>query len=50
MEGCKVRDHVIGLPADGGGDTVPYQTAKILTDLNQHRDVIVVPFLEDQNR
>lgn len=46
-----MRDHVIGLPAGGeGGDTVSYQTAKILNDLSQHRNVIVVPFSKDQNR
>ncbi|XP_032622629.1 SANT and BTB domain regulator of class switch recombination isoform X1 [Chelonoidis abingdonii] len=49
-KGCKVRDHVIGLPAGGeGGDTLPYQTTKILNDLLQHRDVVVVPFSKDQN-
>ncbi|XP_074845565.1 SANT and BTB domain regulator of class switch recombination isoform X2 [Carettochelys insculpta] len=49
-KGCKVRDHVIGLPAGGeGGDTLPYQTAKILNDLLQHRDDVVVPFSKDQN-
>ncbi|XP_037751920.1 uncharacterized protein KIAA1841 homolog isoform X3 [Chelonia mydas] len=49
-KGCKVRDHVIGLPAGGeGGDTLPYQTTKILNDLLQHRDDVVVPFSKDQN-
>ncbi|XP_043399834.1 uncharacterized protein KIAA1841 homolog isoform X4 [Chelonia mydas] len=49
-QGCKVRDHVIGLPAGGeGGDTLPYQTTKILNDLLQHRDDVVVPFSKDQN-
>ncbi|XP_034620162.1 uncharacterized protein KIAA1841 homolog isoform X2 [Trachemys scripta elegans] len=49
-KGCKVRDHVIGLPAGGeGGDTLPYQTTKILNDLLQHRDVVFVPFSKDQN-
>ncbi|KAF7252803.1 hypothetical protein EYD10_02373 [Varanus komodoensis] len=49
-QGCKVRDHMIGLPAGGeGGDAVPYKTAKILNDLIQHRNVIVVPFSKDQN-
>ncbi|XP_067318893.1 SANT and BTB domain regulator of class switch recombination isoform X3 [Anolis sagrei] len=49
-KGCKVRDHMIGLPAGGeGGDAMPYQTAKILNDLTQHRDVIVVPFSKDAN-
>ncbi|TFK01421.1 small nuclear ribonucleoprotein G [Platysternon megacephalum] len=49
-KGCKVRDHVIGLPAGGeGGDTLPYQATKILNDLLQHRDVVVVPFSKDQN-
>ncbi|KAM6465601.1 SANT and BTB domain regulator of class switch recombination isoform 3-T3 [Liasis olivaceus] len=49
-KGCKVRDHVIGLPAGGeGGDNVPYQTAKILNDLIQHRNIIVLPFSKDQN-
>ncbi|XP_060105703.1 SANT and BTB domain regulator of class switch recombination isoform X5 [Heteronotia binoei] len=49
-KGCQVRDHVIGVPAGGeGGDAVPYQTAKILNDLCQHRNVIVVPFEKDQN-
>ncbi|KAL8185061.1 UNVERIFIED_CONTAM: hypothetical protein K2H54_036277 [Gekko kuhli] len=49
-QGCKVRDHVIGVPAGGeGGDAVPYRTAKILNDLCQHRSVIVVPFEKDQN-
>uniref|UniRef100_A0A8D0CEB8 SANT and BTB domain regulator of CSR n=1 Tax=Salvator merianae TaxID=96440 RepID=A0A8D0CEB8_SALMN len=49
-KGCKVRDHMIGVPAGGeGGDTVPFRTAKILNDLTQHRDVIVVPFEKDQN-
>lgn len=46
-----MRDHVIGLPAGGeGGDTLPYQTTKILNDLLQHRDDVVVPFSKDQNR
>ncbi|XP_044285260.1 uncharacterized protein KIAA1841 homolog [Varanus komodoensis] len=50
LKGCKVRDHMIGLPAGGeGGDAVPYKTAKILNDLIQHRNVIVVPFSKDQN-
>ncbi|XP_053102928.1 SANT and BTB domain regulator of class switch recombination isoform X4 [Hemicordylus capensis] len=49
-QGCKVRDHVIGVPAGGeGGDVVPYQTAKILNDLIQHRNIIVVPFSKDPN-
>uniref|UniRef100_A0A8C5SJI6 SANT and BTB domain regulator of CSR n=1 Tax=Laticauda laticaudata TaxID=8630 RepID=A0A8C5SJI6_LATLA len=49
-KGCKVRDHVIGLPPGGeGGDNVPYQTAKILNDLIQHRNIIVLPFSKDQN-
>ncbi|XP_070803552.1 SANT and BTB domain regulator of class switch recombination isoform X2 [Pituophis catenifer annectens] len=49
-QGCKVRDHVIGLPPGGeGGDNVPYQTAKILNDLIQHRNIIVLPFSKDQN-
>nr|XP_048698743.1 SANT and BTB domain regulator of class switch recombination isoform X2 [Caretta caretta] len=49
-KGCKVRDHVIGLPAGGeGGDTLPYHTTKILNDLLQHRDDVVVPFSKDQN-
>uniref|UniRef100_A0A7M4F6X3 SANT and BTB domain regulator of CSR n=1 Tax=Crocodylus porosus TaxID=8502 RepID=A0A7M4F6X3_CROPO len=49
-KGCKVRDHVVGLPAGGeGGDALPYQTTKILNDLLHHRDVIVVPFTKDQN-
>ncbi|KAH0622881.1 hypothetical protein JD844_025706 [Phrynosoma platyrhinos] len=49
-KGCKVRDHMIGLPAGGeGGDAMPYQTAKILSDLTQHRNVIVVPFSKDPN-
>nr|XP_056708726.1 SANT and BTB domain regulator of class switch recombination isoform X2 [Euleptes europaea] len=49
-KGCKVRDHVIGVPAGGeGGDAVPYRTAKILNDLCLRRNVIVVPFEKDQN-
>ncbi|XP_061482464.1 SANT and BTB domain regulator of class switch recombination isoform X1 [Rhineura floridana] len=49
-KGCKVRDHVIGLLAGGEGvDALPYQTVKILNDLTQHRNVIVVPFEKDQN-
>uniref|UniRef100_A0ABM5FCI1 SANT and BTB domain regulator of class switch recombination isoform X2 n=1 Tax=Pogona vitticeps TaxID=103695 RepID=A0ABM5FCI1_9SAUR len=49
-KGCKVRDHIIGLPAGGeGGDAVPYHTAKILSDFTQHRNVLIVPFSKDQN-
>uniref|UniRef100_A0A8D0GQN0 SANT and BTB domain regulator of CSR n=1 Tax=Sphenodon punctatus TaxID=8508 RepID=A0A8D0GQN0_SPHPU len=49
-KGCKVRDHVIGLPAGGeGGEALPYQTTKMLNDVLHHRDVIVVPFSKDHN-
>ncbi|XP_038607078.1 uncharacterized protein KIAA1841 homolog isoform X2 [Tachyglossus aculeatus] len=51
VKGCKVRDHVIGLPNQGeDGDLLPCPFAKILNDLLLHRDVIVVPFCKDLNR
>ncbi|XP_056423668.1 SANT and BTB domain regulator of class switch recombination-like [Hyla sarda] len=44
-EGCKVRDHVIGL---SGGDA-PKSSMNLLCDLLQRRDIIVVPFSKDSN-
>ncbi|XP_029449564.1 uncharacterized protein KIAA1841 homolog isoform X2 [Rhinatrema bivittatum] len=50
-KGCKMRDHVIRAPGGGGDsvDALPHPAAKILNDLLQHRDVIVVAFSKDQN-
>uniref|UniRef100_A0A8C6NGH8 Uncharacterized protein n=1 Tax=Melopsittacus undulatus TaxID=13146 RepID=A0A8C6NGH8_MELUD len=49
-KGCKVRDHMVDLPSEkGDGDALLSQTTKILNDLLQHRDVIVVPFTKDEN-
>ncbi|XP_078505421.1 SANT and BTB domain regulator of class switch recombination isoform X2 [Lissotriton helveticus] len=47
-KGCKMRDHVIGVPE--GGDDGEFQQCpetKVLNDLLQHRDVVVVPFTKD---
>uniref|UniRef100_A0A8B9Q6P1 KIAA1841 n=1 Tax=Apteryx owenii TaxID=8824 RepID=A0A8B9Q6P1_APTOW len=49
-KGCKVRDHVVGLPSgDEDGDVLQSWTTKILNDLLHHRDVVVVPFTKDEN-
>ncbi|XP_025919964.1 uncharacterized protein KIAA1841 homolog isoform X2 [Apteryx rowi] len=49
-KGCKVRDHVVGLPSgDEDGDVLQSRTTKILNDLLHHRDVVVVPFTKDEN-
>ncbi|KAM6128169.1 SANT and BTB domain regulator of class switch recombination [Pterocles gutturalis] len=49
-KGCKVRDHMVDLPSGSeDGDVLPSQTNKILNDLLHHRDVIVVPFIKDEN-
>ncbi|KAG8583847.1 hypothetical protein GDO81_008570 [Engystomops pustulosus] len=46
-KGCKVRDHVIGIP--GGGDAPNTSSMDLLSDLLQRRDIIVVPFSKDSN-
>ncbi|XP_073421141.1 SANT and BTB domain regulator of class switch recombination isoform X1 [Dendrobates tinctorius] len=46
-KGCKVRDHVIGLP--GGGDAPKSSSLEVLSDLLQRREIIVVPFSKDSN-
>ncbi|XP_077138851.1 SANT and BTB domain regulator of class switch recombination isoform X2 [Ranitomeya variabilis] len=46
-KGCKVRDHVIGLP--GGGDAPKSSSLDVLSDLLQRREIIVVPFSKDSN-
>ncbi|XP_075452287.1 SANT and BTB domain regulator of class switch recombination isoform X4 [Ascaphus truei] len=47
-KGCKVRDHVIALPGGGdGGAVLQNPSSKVLIDLFQHRDIIVVPFSKD---
>ncbi|XP_075719116.1 SANT and BTB domain regulator of class switch recombination isoform X2 [Rhinoderma darwinii] len=46
-KGCKVRDHVIGLP--GGGDASKSPSMNLLSDLLQRRDIIAVPFSKDSN-
>ncbi|KAM4040257.1 SANT and BTB domain regulator of class switch recombination isoform 2-T2 [Anomaloglossus baeobatrachus] len=46
-KGCKVRDHVIGLP--GGGDAPNSSSLDVLSDLLQRREIIVVPFSKDSN-
>ncbi|KAM4772124.1 SANT and BTB domain regulator of class switch recombination [Rhinophrynus dorsalis] len=49
-KGCKARDHVIGLPEGGvSGDMCQSPSSKLLADLLQRRDVIVVPFSKDLN-
>ncbi|XP_069810272.1 SANT and BTB domain regulator of class switch recombination isoform X2 [Dendropsophus ebraccatus] len=45
-KGCKVRDHIIGLP--GRGDA-PNSSMNLLSDLLQRRDIIVVPFSKESN-
>ncbi|XP_028633911.1 uncharacterized protein KIAA1841 homolog isoform X2 [Grammomys surdaster] len=47
-KGCKVRDHMVLLHDQGDNDDLlPCPTARILDDLQKHKDVIVVPFLKD---
>ncbi|XP_069860674.1 SANT and BTB domain regulator of class switch recombination isoform X2 [Dipodomys merriami] len=47
-KGCKVRDHTIALRDQAeGGDLMSCPTSKILDDLYEHKDVIVVPFFKD---
>ncbi|KAG9470924.1 SANT and BTB domain regulator of class switch recombination isoform X1 [Eleutherodactylus coqui] len=46
-KGCKVRDHVIGLP--GRGDAPKSSSTNLLSDLLQRRDIIVVPFSKDSS-
>ncbi|XP_063774298.1 SANT and BTB domain regulator of class switch recombination isoform X2 [Pseudophryne corroboree] len=46
-KGCKVRDHVIGVP--GGGDASDSPSSILLTDLLMRRDIVVVPFSKDLN-
>uniref|UniRef100_A0A5F9DPR2 SANT and BTB domain regulator of CSR n=1 Tax=Oryctolagus cuniculus TaxID=9986 RepID=A0A5F9DPR2_RABIT len=47
-KGCKVRDHVVALRDQGeSGDLPPCLTTRILDDLHEHKDVIVVPFSKD---
>ncbi|XP_053316636.1 SANT and BTB domain regulator of class switch recombination [Spea bombifrons] len=41
-KGCKLRDHVIALPEGGEGPS-----SKVLYDLLQRRDIIVVPYSVD---
>ncbi|XP_062429476.1 SANT and BTB domain regulator of class switch recombination isoform X3 [Rhea pennata] len=49
-KGCKVRDHVVGLPSGNEDeDILTSQNTKILNDLLHHRDAIVVPFTKDEN-
>ncbi|KAM4693720.1 SANT and BTB domain regulator of class switch recombination isoform 2-T2 [Discoglossus pictus] len=49
-KGCKVRDHVVGLPGEyGGGDNPESPSSNVLSDLLQRRDIIVVPFSRDLN-
>lgn len=51
QQGCKVRDHIVGLHGQGeGADSLSYSTARILEDLHKHKDVIVVPFSKDTVR
>ncbi|XP_040283392.1 uncharacterized protein KIAA1841 homolog isoform X1 [Bufo bufo] len=45
-KGCKVRDHIIGLP---GRDAPKSPSMNLLSDLLQRRDIIVVPFSKDLN-
>ncbi|CAH2253612.1 Hypothetical predicted protein [Pelobates cultripes] len=45
--GCKVKDHVIALPE--GDDGLESPSSKLLYDLVQHRDLIVVPYSKDLN-
>ncbi|XP_068088498.1 SANT and BTB domain regulator of class switch recombination isoform X3 [Hyperolius riggenbachi] len=46
-KGCKVRDHVTGVPE--GGNAQQSSSTDVLTDLLQRRDIIVVPFSKDLN-
>ncbi|XP_069464119.1 SANT and BTB domain regulator of class switch recombination isoform X2 [Ambystoma mexicanum] len=49
-QGCKMRDHVICVLEGGDdGDTPPCPETKVLNDLLQHRDAVVVPFAKDQS-
>ncbi|OCT79717.1 hypothetical protein XELAEV_18026526mg [Xenopus laevis] len=47
-KGCKVRDHVVGLPG-GCDDMSENPSCNFLSDLLQRRDVIAVPFSKDLN-
>ncbi|KAM9315654.1 SANT and BTB domain regulator of class switch recombination [Gastrophryne carolinensis] len=46
-KGCKVRDHVVGLPEKG--EAPKNFSTDLLTDLLQRRDIICVPFSRDLN-
>ncbi|PIO41273.1 hypothetical protein AB205_0069480 [Aquarana catesbeiana] len=47
FHGCKVRDHIVGLPE--GDDAPKSSSTDLLTDLLQRRHIIVVPFSNDLN-
>ncbi|XP_022452959.2 uncharacterized protein KIAA1841 homolog isoform X3 [Delphinapterus leucas] len=47
-KGCKVKDHMVVLRDQGEGeDLLSCPTARILDDLQKHKDVILVPFAKD---
>ncbi|KAM9053184.1 SANT and BTB domain regulator of class switch recombination isoform 2-T3 [Megaptera novaeangliae] len=47
-KGCKVKDHMVALRDQGEGeDLLSCPTARILDDLQKHKDVILVPFAKD---
>ncbi|KAM5227380.1 SANT and BTB domain regulator of class switch recombination isoform 3-T3 [Ctenodactylus gundi] len=48
FQGCKVRDHMVALRDQGEReDPLSCPSARILDDLQKHRDVVAVPFSPD---